>query len=186
MQLVRGGRPPSIPEAAELALMSPATAYRYFPSAQALWEEAALELVEPWDAELVDQAGPDPLARLEAVVKTIGWHQLDEEMTYRGLAHAGLERWFDQLSLPEGQRVPVREGRRLRWNCKIVEPLRGRLFDDQLSDLPGALALVWGAEAVISLRDISRLDTNDAKRVMLSAARWMVQGALGDAKKRHR
>jgi AcrR family transcriptional regulator len=187
VQLVREGKPPSIPEAAELALMSPATAYRYFPSAHALWEEAALELVEPWDAELVDQAGQDPLARLEAVVKTIGWHQLDEEMTYRSLARAGLERWFDQLSLPEDQRVPVREGRRLRWNSKVVEPLRGQLSDGQISDLLGALALVWGTEAVISLRDVSRLDTDDAKRVMLTAARWMVQGALADAKKkRHR
>jgi AcrR family transcriptional regulator len=186
MELVRGGRPQSIAEAAELALMSPATAYRYFPSAQALWKEAALELVQPWDAELVDQAGRDPLARLEAVVKTIGWHQLDEEMTYRSLARAGRERWFDQLSLPEGQRVPVCEGRRLRWNSKIVEPLRGQLSDNQLSDLLGALALVWGTEAVISRRDVSRLDTDDAKRVMLSASRWMVQGALGDAKRMRR
>jgi AcrR family transcriptional regulator len=183
MQLVKQGKPPSIPEAAELALMSPATAYRYFPSAQALWEEASLELVEPWDTELVDEAGDDPLARLEAVVKTIGWHQLDQEVTYRSLARAGLERWFEQLSLPEDQRVPVREGRRPRWTDKIVEPLRGQLPDDRFNDLRAALTLVWGTEAVISLRDVARLDTADAKRVMLRASRWLLEGALADTKK---
>jgi AcrR family transcriptional regulator len=186
IQLVSEGKPPSIPEAAELALMSPATAYRYFPSAQALWEEASLELVEPWDTEFVDQAGQDPLARLEAVIKTIGWHQLDHEVTYRNLARAGLERWFAQLALPEDQRVPVREGRRPRWNSKIIEPLRGQLPDDLLHDLLGALTLVWGTEAVISLRDVGRLNTDDAKRVMLAAARWMLQGALADIKKKRR
>src|SRR5580692_6671638 len=75
-QLIRDGKPPSMPEVAEAALVSPATAYRYFPSAQALWEEASLELVEPWSTDLVDDAGNDPAARLDAVVKTIGWHML--------------------------------------------------------------------------------------------------------------
>src|ERR1019366_10595482 len=87
-QLIRDGKPPSMPEVAEAALVSPATAYRYFPSAQALWEEASLELVEPWSTDLVDNAGNDPAARLDAVVKTIGWHMLDEKVLYRSLVRA--------------------------------------------------------------------------------------------------
>jgi AcrR family transcriptional regulator len=181
MQLVREGKPPSMPEAADLALVSPATAYRYFPSAQALWEEASLELVEPWSTDVVDAAGDDPFARLAAVITTIGWHQLDDEMTYRNLTRASLERWFDQAGLPEAQRVPVREGRRPRWNAKVVEPLRGQVSEDFIDDLMGALTLVWGTEAVISLRDVGRLDTDTAKRVMSKAARWMLRGALDDA-----
>src|SRR6185436_662241 len=41
-ELVREGRPPSMPEAAERALISLATAYRYFRTAEELWEDAAL------------------------------------------------------------------------------------------------------------------------------------------------
>ncbi len=181
VQLVREGRPPSMPEAAQLALMSPATAYRYFPSAQALWEEASLELVEPWDTEFVDEVGDDPAARLEAVVKTIGWHQLDNEMTYRNLTRSAIERWFDQASVPEAERVPVREARRPRWNAKVLEPLRHTLPDEFLDELLGALSLVWGTEAVISLRDVGRLSADDSKRIMLKAALWMLRGALADA-----
>jgi hypothetical protein len=45
---------------------------------------------------------------------------------------------------------------------------------------------VRGIEAVSSLRDVSRLDIDDAKRVMLTAARSMLQGALAAARmKRH-
>ena len=36
-------------------------------------------------------------------------------------------------------------------------------------------------EALITLRDVARLDTADAKQVMLHAARWMLEGALADA-----
>jgi hypothetical protein len=39
---------------------------------------------------------------------------------------------------------------------------------------------VWGPEALVSLRDAARLDTEDARRVMLRAARWMLDGALAE------
>jgi AcrR family transcriptional regulator len=183
-QLIRDGKPPSMPDVAEAALVSPATAYRYFPSAQALWQEASLELVEPWTTDLVDNAGDDPAARLDAVVKTIGWHMLDEEVLYRGLVRAALERWFDQAALPEPDRTPVREARRPRWNAKVVEPLRTTFPAPFVDELMSALSLVWGTEALITLRDVARLDTDDAKQVMLHASRWMLQGALADATSR--
>ncbi|MEX2586795.1 MAG: TetR/AcrR family transcriptional regulator [Actinomycetota bacterium] len=178
VDLVRQGKPPSMAEAAELALVSAATAYRYFPSAQALWEEASLELTEPWELDVIDAAGEDPAARLDAVVQSIGWHMLDEEVPYRNLARASLERWFREAGLPEHERVPVREARRMRWNAKALEPLRDQLPEPTIDQLVNALALVWGTEAVVVLRDVCRLDVEEAKRVMLNAARWMLEGAL--------
>jgi hypothetical protein len=180
VELVRQGKPPSMVAAAELALVSPATGYRYFPNANALWEEASLELTEPWDPKLVEAAGKDAAARLDAVVQSIGWHMLDQELPYRNLARASLERWFEQAALPEHERVPVREGRRMRWNVKALEPLRDQLPAPIIEHLTNALALVWGTEAVVVLRDVCRLDTENAKSVMLNAARWMLQGALAE------
>jgi AcrR family transcriptional regulator len=181
VQLARERRPPSIPEAAELALVSRATAYRYFPSAQALWEEATFEIATgSWDASVVDEAGDRVGARLDAAVTTLGWHMLDEEAPFRLRARAALELWFQHAGLPDEERTPVREGRRMAWNAKVVEPLRGRLTDDEVDELANALALVWGPEAVIVLRDVCRLDPDAAKATMLRAAHWLLAGALAE------
>ena len=177
-ELIREGKAPSIPAAAERALMSPATAYRYFSSAQSLWEEASLEIIEDWDTGQIDQVGDDPRARLDAVVQGVGWHMLDDELPYRNLVRASLERWYEQSGLPANERMPVRQGRRMVYNTKVVEPLRHELPDVAIDQLINALALVWGTEAVLVLRDVCRLDTEQAKDTMLRASRWMLDGFL--------
>ncbi|MCU1461202.1 MAG: TetR/AcrR family transcriptional regulator [Acidimicrobiales bacterium] len=186
VELIREGNAPSIPDAAERALMSPATAYRYFSSAHALWEEASLEMVENWDTDPIDQVGDDPRARLQAVVQSVGWHMLDDELPYRNLARASLERWYEQAAAADDERMPVRQGRRMVYNAKVVEPLRGHLPDAVVLELLNALALVWGTEAVLVLRDVCRLDTEDAKDTMLHAARWMLDGFLAEHPPRKR
>ena len=180
IELIREGKPPSMPDAADRALMSSATAYRYFPNAQELRKSASFEIVKVWDAEQIDAAGPDPRARLDAVVRGLGWHMLDDELPYRNLARASLERWYEQSALPLDERVPLREGRRMAYNSKVVEPLRADLPDASVDQLVNALALVWGTEALVVLRDVCRLEVEDAKGTMLSAARWMLAGFLAD------
>jgi len=135
----------------------------------------------PLEPDLIEAAGEDPRARLDALVKSIGWHMLDEEASYRNLARASLERWFEQAELPDDDRVPVREARRMRGNAQVLEPLRDELPPPLIDKLTNALALVWGTEAVIVLRDVCGLDVDEAKDVMLSSARWMLQGALGES-----
>jgi AcrR family transcriptional regulator len=180
VELVREGKAPSIPDAAERALMSPATAYRYFSSAQALWEEASLEIIEDWDTDQIELAGADPRARLEAAVRGVGWHMLDDELPYRNLVRSSLERWYEQSGLPDDEQMPIRQGRRMAYNTKVVEPLRATLPDSTVDQLLNALALVWGTEAVLVLRDVCRLDTEQAKDTMLRAARWMLDGFLAE------
>lgn len=68
----------------------------------------------------------------------------------------------------------------MQWNAKAIEPLRGKLPDPLFDDHLAALALVWGTEAVLALRDAARLDVKDAKRVMRRAAQWMLRGALSE------
>lgn len=187
-ELIKEGKPPSMPDVAERALVSTATAYRYFPNAQNLWEEASIVLEEllSWSVEIADAGGDDPVARIEAVVRSLGWRMLEAEMTYRILARASLERWFEQAALPEYQRTPVREGRRMGFNAAAVAPLRGRLSDGAVERVINALALAWGPEAVIALRDACRLDTDAAKQVMLDASRWIIHGALAELGPRRR
>lgn len=179
-ELVRQGHPPSIPDAAELALVSTATAYRYFPTAQALWEEATFDAVSTWSVDAVEAAGDDVGARLEAAITTLGWQMLDDEYPFRLRVQISLERWFEQASLPQDERVTVREGRRVPWNDAVVAPLRGRLPEEQIERIRTALSLVWGPESVIVLRDVCRLDVAESKEAMLRAAKWLLAGALAE------
>src|SRR3954467_8211725 len=99
--LIRDGRPPSMPEAAERALVSVATAYRYFRTAEDLWEDAALfsataflDADEPEAA--IEAAGDDVEARVEVVIRWVGWGFIDHEVVARQLMKASLDRWFSQ------------------------------------------------------------------------------------------
>ena len=170
-------------EASERAMVSLATAYRYFSSAEELWREASMVAAElgPLLAEAdarMEEAGNDPHARLEVAVRTVGWRMLDDQVPFRQLAKSALERWFAQVEVPPDERAPVREGRRNRHNRKVVEPLSGTLSETDLDRLVAALGLVVGTDSMLALTDGVGLDVDEAKAVMLDAARWLLTGAL--------
>jgi len=184
-ELVREGRQPSIPEAAERAMISVATAYRYFASAEALWWEASTTAValEPALAKadtLIEAAGRDPQARLEACVRALGFHMLDDQLPYRRLAKAALEQWFSQADAPGAEKAPVREGRRGRCIAMVVEPLRGLIPKKDVDRIAHALGVVVGTDAMLALTDGVRLDVPEAKRALLDASRWLLAGALAE------
>lgn len=191
VELVREGRPPSVPDAAERALVSVATAYRYFPTADDLWTEASFETMDFTElnadvAKRIEAAGNDAAARLEVVITQIGWDMLENPLPYRTMAKLASERWFAQQQSPTAESAPIREGRRHHWNERVVEPLRGTLTDAERRRLVAALDIAWGTEAAISLIDVAGLEVEEAKRVMLQTAQWMLAAGLADAKKRAR
>lgn len=185
VELVREGRAPSVPEAAERALVSNATAYRYFASADELWQEASMvaakfgPLLEEAEA-LMERAGDDPQARLEAAVRSIGWRMLDDQAPFRLVAKSALERWFAQADTAPEDRLPVREGRRNRPSRKVVEPLVGIFDDRDLDRVAAALGIILGTDSMLALADGVGLSADDAKTVMLDAARWLLAGALAE------
>lgn len=184
-ELVREGAAPSMQEAAERALVSVATAYRYFPSADELWWEAttqalALEPLFADAAHRIDAAGEDPQARLEAAVRTIGFEMLDDQLPYRRFARAALDQWFRQRDEPDDQRAPIREGRRNRTIAEVLRPLRERLTEAELDRLAHTLGLVLGTDAMLALTDGVGLDAPEAKQALLDASRWLLAGALAE------
>jgi AcrR family transcriptional regulator len=184
-ELVREGRPPSIPEVADRALISVATAYRYFPSAEELWFEASTEAVgfEPAllaTYERIEAAGDDPVERLEALVRSVGFTMLDDQAPYRRLAKGALDQWFSQVETPVEDRAPMRQGRRNEHIAKVVEPLRGRISDDHVDRVAHALGVVVGTDAMLALTDSVGLEGDEAKQAMLDAARWLLTGALAE------
>ncbi len=67
-RLMKQGRKPRLEEIAEEALVSRATAYRYFPDVDALLVEASFDIDTPEAGALFRDGTPqDPVARLERV-----------------------------------------------------------------------------------------------------------------------
>ena len=184
-ELVREGKAPSIPEAADRALISVATAYRYFATAEDLWFEASVAAAEfePVQAETdarVGAAGDDPVDRLDALLRSVGFRMLDDQAPYRRLAKSALDQWFSQAETPSDEPMPVREGRRNHQIALVVEPLRGRLSDADVERLAHALGVIVGTDAMLALTDGVGLDVADAKSALLDAGRWLVAGALAE------
>jgi len=174
-----------MPEVADRALVSVATAYRYFGTAEELWEEALFSIGDIVDEAAVERAveaaGHDVEARLDVVVRQIGWLLLEEELRCRQIAKTSLDRWFAQQRHGTSEQKPTRPAQRNRWNALAIEPLRGALNGEQFTALTEALGFGWGTEAVIVLYDVLHLDTQAAKLRMLTTCKWILRGALADA-----
>lgn len=179
---MREGRSPSIPEVAEEALVSVPTAYRYFSTPQQLWAEVTVNLAEPDPNEVFSDVGEDDAeARVEALVDAVSGMQLEDEALWRNVVRVSLERWFEQAKLPEPKRVPVRGERRQHWIEHALKPVAEQFDESSFRRLSTALALAFGVEAMITLRDGCGLDANEAKETMLWTARAVVAAARRDA-----
>ena len=69
----------------------------------------------------------------------------------------------------------IRQTRRFEWIDHALAPLRDRLAPDQFRRLRYALTLVFGAEALIVLRDVCRLDPGEATEIMRWAAAALIR-----------
>src|SRR5688572_6687752 len=141
--LLRGGAPPTVAEAAERARVSRATAYRYFPTPEALMIEAGNITPATQPVEELAQAlqGDDPEARLLSVLDRFIPIVFAEEASMRAALRTYQDTWL--ASRARGERaLPVREGRRMRWLATALEPAQGRLSKAQMRRLNCALALV--------------------------------------------
>jgi AcrR family transcriptional regulator len=176
------GTTPTVAQAAEAALVSRTTAYRYFPTQESLLLEVALHahvddlealVAEPVDAEHAVDRALDVLHRFNARV-------LDEEIRYRNAMRVYQELWL-QASTSGDEAPIVREGRRVRWFRTVLAPLREQIGDEPIERLVLGLSVLAGMEAMTALRDVCRLSADDALAVTDWAARALVDAALGDA-----
>ena len=137
-RLMKHGRMPTIEDVAQEALVSRATAYRYFPSVEALMREAALDVAMPQPSDaLADVRSTDPVTRLERVDGAMHDFILENETALRlMLAHA-----IEQGARPEADgEEPRRQNRRLPMIEAAVEPAREQFPPADLTTLVHALA----------------------------------------------
>ncbi|NKQ54486.1 TetR/AcrR family transcriptional regulator [Amycolatopsis sp. K13G38] len=177
-RLMAEGRRPSVAEVADAAEISRRTAYRYFPSAEQLSVEAALEATRQ-NMELTIEAGPAdaPVAdRVDRLVDALSRMTMDNEPLLRQMIRFTI----DRDAIEPG--VPPRPSRRLEYVERALSPLQGALDQDELDRLAHALAVVIGIESTIVLRDICGLDAEGILRVQHWAARALVATASREAR----
>lgn len=174
-RLVRQGRKPSLEEVAEEAMVSRATAYRYFPKVDALLLEAALDVAIP-EADDLFQGAPrdDALARVERVDTALHDMILAHEPQLRTMLVHSLQRGLDGS---DGDALPARQNRRSALIEAALSPVRAQFKPAALKHLTHALALVVGTEAMVVCKDVLQLDDPDARKMKRWAIRALIEAA---------
>lgn len=143
-RLMKQGRRPTLEEVAEEALVSRATAYRYFPSLDALLIEAPLEGAVPDPNTLFqDASSDDPVERLERVDAALADMISANESSLRLMLASSLQRSVN------GERksdVPSRQNRRTALVEAALAPARSQFTPAGLKALTKSLALIIGTE----------------------------------------
>ena len=172
--LAEGVVSPTVELAADRALVSRTTAYRYFPNQHALLLAAFPELDAP------SLLGEDPpsgaLERLENVCRYVARQVVEHEPELRAML---------RMSLEQGQgskeAIPLRGGRVLRWVEDALAPVRGRFSTAELRRLALAIRATVGIEAFVWLTDVGRVSATQASSLMCSSAQAILRCALLDA-----
>lgn len=174
-RLVRQGRKPSLEEIAEEAMVSRATAYRYFPKVDALLLEAALDVAAP-DAEALFERAPseDAVARVERVDDALHEMVLANEAQLRMMLVHSLQRGIGDS---DEEAVPARQNRRSPLIEAALAPVRKQFKPAALKQLMHALALVVGTEAMVVCKDVLQLDDAESRKMKRWAIRALVEAA---------
>ncbi len=184
-ELLRRGSPPTVAEAAEAAKVSRATAYRYFPTQEALLVEVAAlgPVVAPVEAVLAALPPEgDPEARLLRLLDAFNPVLFADQATMRTALRVYLDTWFENRRA--GDESPaVREGRRTRWLDEALAPVRRGMPAREWRRLRAALSLTLGSEALVVMKDVCRLADEEALAVLRWAAAALLRAGLDEARR---
>jgi AcrR family transcriptional regulator len=171
---VKQGRKPSLEEIAEAAMVSRATAYRYFPRVDTLLHEASLDVASPAAEDLFgEDSSEDPVKRMERVEAALHEMISANEAQLRVMLVHSLQRSHGS----DKEDLPVRQNRRTPLIEAALHPARKQFKPAALRMLTRALALVIGTESMVVCKDVLQLDDAEAKKVRQWAVRALVDAA---------
>jgi AcrR family transcriptional regulator len=179
--LVRQGERPTVAKAAKLALVSDATAYRYFPDQSALLREA---LLVPWTgadealAKLPDDASPSDrvAAGAEALLRFV----IANEAAVRSVMGLSLLRSVEGEAGRAEARA-MRPGHRLALIDAALRPFQAAIDPERLRLVRLSLAAVIGAETLVALKDHCGSSDEEVIEVAVWTARAVVEAGIARA-----
>jgi AcrR family transcriptional regulator len=174
-RLMREGKSPTLDEVAEEALVSRATAYRYFAGVEALLLEASLDMAFPAAATLFADGGTDVARRVEAAEAAVAEMVRANEPALRTM----LANTLQARARDNGEDVPARQNRRSQLIEAALEP--GALAPAARDRLARALAFFIGTEAMLVAKDVLQLGEAEAAAVKRWAMRALIEAALRDS-----
>jgi AcrR family transcriptional regulator len=169
-ELIRIGGEVTMPAVAKSALVSEATAYRYFPDLASLLREALAGLWPSPEAALAPVAGSDdPVERVACATQALLRHVLTYQSGVRAMIAATITRPGEAAARP-GHRFGL-----------IDHALRPLAADTAvLAQLKRDLAVVISAEALFTLTDLCGLSPEDAIASAVHTARTLTQAVTGE------
>lgn len=175
-RLMKQGRKITLEDVAEEALVSRATAYRYFSSVETLLVEAPIDGSVPHPDDLFDDAfSVDPFERLMLVEHALGEMISANEPALRQMLGHSVQRGING----EADRdLPVRQNRRTALIETALRPARERFEPAELDALTSALALIVGTESMVVFKDVLQMDEDTSREVRQWAIRALVGAAL--------
>ncbi len=174
-RLIQSGNTPDMDAVASEAMVSRATAYRYFPSIEALLLEAPLDGDAPEPSTLFGPDAPsDPAERLNLAEAALHDMCLRNEAQLRLMLAASIER-VARGEVPEG--TPIRQNRRTGLIDAALAPHRSRFTPEAYRRLAASLALVFGTESMVVFSDVLGLKPHEARKVKA----WMIESLVAAA-----
>jgi AcrR family transcriptional regulator len=176
-ELIRSGADVTMPQVAQLALVSEATAYRYFPDLVSLIQEALVGLwPEPAQALAPIAGSTDPVKRVAFACE----HLLRGVLAYQGAVRATISHTITAPS-----RARDRPGLRFGLLDHALAPFKdpdgpAYLSPAALDRLKLDLAITVSAEAVFVLTDLCGLPPEEAIASAVRTATTLTQAAFTD------
>jgi AcrR family transcriptional regulator len=171
-ELSRTGRELSMPEIAHAALVSEATAYRYFPDLASLLREAiAGQLPTPAEALAPVADSDDPVERVAAATEYLLRHVL---------ARQGVVRAMIAATITRPDQAAARPGLRFGLIDHALAPLADTAGTSRpnLEQLHRDLAIVISAEALFTLTDLCGLNPENAIASIVHTATTLTRAAV--------
>ncbi len=179
-RLMKQGGAPDMDEIAAEAMVSRATAYRYFPSMESLLVEAPLDGLIPRveDVFPASDTSTDPVERAARAEAALHQASYRNESQLRLMLAASLERVA--IERPHDD-VPVRQNRRTPLIEAALAPARRKMSKATHARLCAALAVFCGPESMIVFQDVLGIDERAAQKVKTWAVRELVTAALRES-----
>lgn len=179
-RLMKQGGAPDMDEIAAEAMVSRATAYRYFPSMESLLVEAPLDGLIPRveDVFPASDTSTDPVERAARAEAALHQASYRNESQLRLMLAASLERVATERPHDD---VPVRQNRRTPLIEAALAPARRKMSKATHARLCAALAVFCGPESMIVFQDVLGIDEKAAQKVKTWAVRELVTAALRES-----
>lgn len=175
-KLIAAGTMPSMSEVADEALVSTATAYRYFPDQLSLLSAALRDGYAGMGGRFQPDIGtePDPERRVDVAAEGLLRRIIDREALVRTVMALSLLRSVDGTT-PRGEAVGLRPGFRREWIDEALRPVENKIDPSNLRLLKLALGAVMSSEALFALEDVMGVGPDEA----IEVCRWMARTLTG-------